>query len=67
MALNLDQVISDVVFWRLPCLNRGRRPTDYRDTIERVTQQEIEELQNQMNNKDSWRSVVISISIAAEE
>lgn len=35
MPLKLDQVISDVVCWRRPCPNRGRRPTNYRDTIEK--------------------------------
>ena len=52
---------------RLPCQKRGRRPTNYMDTVARNTQQEIKNLPNQMSNKDSRHGVVDSISVGAEE
>ena len=60
-----DQVISDVICWRLPCPNRGRRPLNYIDVIGRDTQYEIEDLPNIMRDKEYWRGVVNGISVAA--
>ncbi len=48
------QVISDVIFWRLPHPNRGRRPLNYIDVIGRDTQHEIEDLPKLMKDRDSW-------------
>ena len=62
-----DQVFSNVVCWKLPCPNRERRPTNYMDTIESDTRQDIEELSNQISSKDTWRGVVNSISVAPDE
>lgn len=59
-----NQVISDVICWRLPCPNRGRRPFNYIDVIARDIQQETEDMPNLMSNKDTWRCAVNSISVA---
>ena len=60
-----DQVISDVICMRLPCPNRGRRPLNYMDCIARDIQCETGDLQTLMNDKDSWRCIVNSISDAS--
>ena len=45
-----DQVIPDVLYWRLPCPNRGPRPLNYIDVIGRDTKSGIVDLPNMMRD-----------------
>ena len=58
-----DQVIPDVLYWRLPCPYRGPRPLNYIAVIGRDTESEIVDLPNMMGDKHLWRDVVHRISV----
>ena len=58
-----DPVIADVLYWRLSCPNRGRRPFSYIDVISRDTESEIVDFPNMTRDKHLWRDVVNGISV----
>lgn len=60
-----DQVVSDIICWRLPCPNRGRRPFNYMDTIARSMNLDIEDIPKIMAERGEWRCRVNSISASA--
>ena len=60
-------IVPDVLYWRLLCPNRGRRPLNYIDVIGRDTEAEIVDLPNMMRDKHLWRHVVHGISVATAE
>ena len=61
-----DQVVSDVLLWRLPQANRGARKLCYPDTICRDTNLTLEELKESMMNRETWKLVTSAISTAVE-
>ena len=60
-----DQIISDVICMRLPCLSNGRRPINYIDCVARDTNQVTEDLPDLMMDRDTWRCIEDSISDAS--
>ena len=54
-----DQVIPDVLYWRLSRPNREPRPLNYIDVMGKDTESEIEDLQNMMMDKRIWHEVMI--------
>ena len=57
--------LPDVLYWRLPCPNRGPRPLNYIDVIGRDTEAEIVDLPNLMRAiKHRRRDVRHGISVA---
>ena len=61
-----DQIISDLLLWRLPCPNRGSRPLTYPDMLCRDTGLTFDELGTALRDKDSWRRCVSWISTEVE-
>ena len=59
-----DQVIPDVLYWRLSCPNRGSRPLNYIDVIGRDTESEIANLSNMTMDKHLGRDIVHGVSVA---
>ena len=61
-----DQVISDILLWRLPQAARGTRPHTYPDTISRDTGLTVQELGAAMADRTRWKDVASKISTTVE-
>ena len=61
-----DQVISDLLLWRLHCPRRGNRPLTYPDTLARGTGLILNELAQAMANRVLWCDIVPAISTAVD-
>ena len=61
-----DQVISDILLWKLPCPSRGTRPLTFPDVLSRHTGLTVNELGAAMSNRDQWKQLVSLISRALE-
>ena len=59
-----DQVISDILLWRLPCPSRGTRPLTFPDVLSRDTGLTVNELGVAMSNRDQCKQLVAQISRA---
>ncbi len=60
-----EQVVSDLICWRLPCPNRGRRPLNYLDMVCNDVSQRVDDITTAMADKGFWKSLVACISAAA--
>ena len=54
-----DQIISEVICLRLPCISRGRRPLNFIGCVARDINQQTYDFPNVMADKDSWRRISI--------
>ena len=61
-----DQVISDLLLWRLPCSRWGNRPLTYTDTLAMDTGLNLNELAQAMANRTLWHNIVSAISTAVD-
>ena len=59
-----DEIVSDVLFLRLKCPNRGRRPLNFIDAILRETKVRLEDLPTMMSDRKTWQQVVKTYSTA---
>ena len=59
-----EQVMPDVLYWRLPCSYWEPRPLNYIDMIGRDTESEIVDIPNMIRDKHLWRDVVNGILVA---
>ena len=59
-----EEIISDVLFLRLKCPNRGKRPFSYLDGIMRDTEISYEDLPTYMEDRKIWQNVVKLCSTA---
>ena len=60
-----DEIISDVLLYRLSQNTRGRRPLNYVDTLCRDTNNMLDDLPSLMSDRKAWCSIVDSFSDAS--
>ena len=61
-----NEIISDVLLYRLSQNTRGRRPLNYVDTLCRDTNNMLDDLPSLMSDRKAWRSIVDSFSDASD-
>ena len=57
-----NEIISDILPWRIQQKKRGRRPLTYLDIVSRDAEIDISDIRTAMMDRDVWKKVVKGIS-----